>query len=279
MWAAIRYRRAQAVGLALLSALITACAVFAPLYERYLEQALLREGLTRYTQIGTAVTLDAVAVAGTAPDPTRVRALFPRSLVPIYDAGREMWTGHVNYSGVLGPSVVTVRAAQETCRGLRIVTGGCPTQAWQVLVSVDEARFQKWRLRDHLAAAETLPPGSVPRAFPQPWTIVGTYEQTNDPGHWLGVVLAGKAGVVRAPPHEAALMDDWVTPEATFDSGWFIGRLSVNYLLDDSVSLAALPGIAPAVAASEGPAQLENPSVSIGTRIDDLVAGVAEGQR
>lgn len=40
VWAAIRYRRAQAVGLALLSALITACAVFAPLYDSYLEQAL-----------------------------------------------------------------------------------------------------------------------------------------------------------------------------------------------------------------------------------------------
>jgi len=37
VWAAIRYRRAQALALALLSALITACAVFAPLYERSLE--------------------------------------------------------------------------------------------------------------------------------------------------------------------------------------------------------------------------------------------------
>ena len=42
MWAAIRYRRAQALTLLLLSALITACAVFAPLYERALEQEIGR---------------------------------------------------------------------------------------------------------------------------------------------------------------------------------------------------------------------------------------------
>ena len=51
MWAAIRYRRAQALALLLLSALITACAVFAPLYERNLEQSLLRDGLTRQSEI------------------------------------------------------------------------------------------------------------------------------------------------------------------------------------------------------------------------------------
>ena len=35
MWAAIRYRRAQAVALMLLSALLTACAVFAPVWEEF----------------------------------------------------------------------------------------------------------------------------------------------------------------------------------------------------------------------------------------------------
>ena len=55
MWAAIRYRRAQALTLLLLSALITACAVFAPLYERALEQSLLRDGLTRQSAVATSI--------------------------------------------------------------------------------------------------------------------------------------------------------------------------------------------------------------------------------
>jgi hypothetical protein len=60
VWAAIRYRRAQALALLLLSALITACAVFAPLYERNLEQSLLRDGLTRQSVISTSIVGEAV---------------------------------------------------------------------------------------------------------------------------------------------------------------------------------------------------------------------------
>lgn len=279
MWAAIRYRRAQAVGLALLSALITACAVFAPLYERDLEQALLREGLTRYSQADTAVTLDAVSVDGAVPDPARMRELFPRSLAPIYSAGRETWTGRVTYAGVRGASVVTVRAAQETCRGLRVVTGVCPTDAWQLLVSADEARVQRWRLGDHPVAPESLPPDTTRGTFPRPWTIVGTYQQLSDPGYWLGAGLTGKAGVVKPPPQEEVLMDDWVTPETTFTTDWMVGRLDVGYLLDDTVTLDDLPGITPAVATASGLGQQETPTVAVATRIEDLVAGVVEGQR
>jgi len=70
VWAAIRYRRAQAVALALLSTLITACAVFAPIYERSLEQSLLREGLKRNDVIATAISLD-TSRSGTSPPTQR----------------------------------------------------------------------------------------------------------------------------------------------------------------------------------------------------------------
>jgi hypothetical protein len=53
VWAAIAYRRALTLALLALSALITACAVFAPLYERSLEQSLLRDGLTQQSQLNT----------------------------------------------------------------------------------------------------------------------------------------------------------------------------------------------------------------------------------
>jgi len=42
MWSAIRYRRLQALVLLVLSALITACTVLAPLYDRAMQQALTR---------------------------------------------------------------------------------------------------------------------------------------------------------------------------------------------------------------------------------------------
>ena len=41
MWKLIRYRRVQSISIALLAALITTCAVFAPLYDRATQQALV----------------------------------------------------------------------------------------------------------------------------------------------------------------------------------------------------------------------------------------------
>lgn len=278
MWAAIRYRRSQALGLALLSALITACAVFAPLYESYLEQALLREGLTRYTLSDTAVTLTSVGVQGITPVPATARATFPASLGAIYDRGQEVWTGKIRHTGVAGDSTLIVRGAQETCRGLRIVTGSCPSQAFQMLVTVDEARIQGWKLGNRETAVEVTGPQST-NPLPQPFTIVGTYEQVPDPAHWLGAVLTGKAGHT-VGSGDTPLMDDWVTTEATFAAGWTNGQLEVTYLLDtQAITLDGLPDIVPAVAAASVAGQRGTPAVDVQTRIGDLAAGVVEGQR
>ena len=77
MWAAIRYRRAQAVALMLLSALLTACAVFAPLYERALEQSLLRDGLTRQSALSTSIVGESVQSPVSSPQPAGIRGIFP----------------------------------------------------------------------------------------------------------------------------------------------------------------------------------------------------------
>ena len=66
MRAAIAYRRAQALVLVLLSALVTACAVFAP-YERALEQAL-RNVLDTAHPADTALTVRAGRTAA-FPEP------------------------------------------------------------------------------------------------------------------------------------------------------------------------------------------------------------------
>ena len=76
MWAAIKYRRAQAAALALLSALLTACAVFAPLYERALEQSLLRDGLTRQSILDTSIVGESVQVLRSSHE-RAIRSLMP----------------------------------------------------------------------------------------------------------------------------------------------------------------------------------------------------------
>jgi hypothetical protein len=61
----------------LLSALISACAVFAPLYERALEQSLLRDGLTRQNAVATSIVGESVQADRVPPEPAVVRGTFP----------------------------------------------------------------------------------------------------------------------------------------------------------------------------------------------------------
>ena len=105
----------------LLSALLTACAVFAPLYERALEQSLLRDGLTRQSALATSIVGESVQSPVSSPQPAGIRGIFPVALAPFYDAGSDLWSGRVTYTGVVGlPSTVQLVGPQDTCRALEI---------------------------------------------------------------------------------------------------------------------------------------------------------------
>ncbi len=282
MWlAAIRYRPAQAVGLLLLSALITGCAVFAPLYQRALDQALLIDGLARDGVVATAVVLSSTAEADAPPDPRSVRQLVPEVLRSLYDGGSEMWSGRVRYNGVGGTgSKVFVRGPQDVCRGLVILDGVCPTLPYQILVSAAELKIQGWSLGTQLTPVEDQPTVASPGPLPSPFTIVGVYQQAADPGHWVNLVLAGRAGTSAIGASSAPLLDDWVTPAATFGSGWKADYLQVAYLLNrPKLQLDRLDGIPPAVDALRAQARTAQPAVSVNSGIDELVSTVVEGQR
>lgn len=282
MWlTAVRYRAAQAAGLLLLSALITACAVFAPLYQRALEQGLLIDGLTRDDVVSTAVVLSPGSDADAPPDPHGVRQLFPEGLKSLYDGGSDMWSGRVRYDGVAGMgSKVFVRGPQDTCRGLVIINGSCPTLPYQVLVSSAELRLQGWSLGTRLSPVEDQPTVASPAPFPSQFTIVGVYQQTPDPGHWLNIVLEGRAGTAEVGPSSRPLMDDWVTPAATFQTGWKVQSLQIAYLLDrNEVRLDRLDEIPPAIAALRSQAGNTRPAVRVSSGIDELVSTVEQGQQ
>jgi len=164
--------------LLLLSALITGCAVFAPVYQRALDQALLIDGLARNDVIATAVVLSTGADKGAPLDVRAVKQLFPAQLVPIYDGGSELWSGRVRYTGVSGGgSKVYVRGPQETCRGLVVVVGTCPTAPYEILVSAAELKIQGWTVGTLLTSVEDQPTVGSPDPFPSPFTIVGVYQQ------------------------------------------------------------------------------------------------------
>jgi len=199
VWAAIRYRRAQAVALMLLSALLTACAVFAPLYERALEQSLLRDGLTRQSALATSIVGESVQSPVSSPQPAGIRGIFPVALLPFYDAGSDLWSGRVTYTGVVGlPSTVQLVGPQDTCRALEITQGTCPSKPYEIAVSAAEAKVQGWQLGAQLNPTEVLVAGQQSQPFPKPFVVTALYRQLDDPGHWQGFGLEGRPA--RPPP-------------------------------------------------------------------------------
>ena len=178
MWAAIRYRRAQAVALLLVSALITGCVAFAPLYERALEQSLLRDGLVHQDAMATSVVAQAVETRDVLPSPERIRSALPAALAEVYDGGSDRWNGRATFTGVgASASTIDVYAPQDPCRGVEIVQGSCPASAWDLAVSADEARVQGWVIGTRLAAKEVVIGVADPGPLPQPFVVTGFYRQ------------------------------------------------------------------------------------------------------
>ncbi len=213
MWAAIAYRRAQALALLALSALITACAVFAPLYERSLEQSLLREGLTRQSQLDTdhRVVGDIPRRPAVPPSSSDARATMLATLAPLDDAGSDLWSGQLRYVGVAGEqSSVNIVGPQDVCRGMQLVQGACPAKPFEVAVSAAEAKLSGWQIGAQLTAVEAIPGVSDPPRFP-PFVVTAFFTQQDDPGHWMGISLEGRAGTSsRSCP--AGSSNGWPSP-------------------------------------------------------------------
>lgn len=294
MLAAIRYRPAQAALLALLSAIVVGCAAFAPLYERALEQSLVRAGLARLSSVGTAVELSNSGPADRL-DPARIQSVMPASLVAAYGPGRTTWHTIAQLNGHLGTGTVSVWSTAAGCPGLTLQTGRCPQSPFEVLVSTQEAALEGWPVGTALAAKETYaPPGQTSPPFPTPMTVVGTYTQVPDDPAWLGITLAGRAGGTAPGLVGEPLMDALVTSESTFApmSGdgrttwraWGSVMLTVTYILDrDRIGVDDIAGLASTIARaqSEGLAAETSglPRVTLRTGLGELGADILEGQR
>ena len=200
-----RHRPAQAVSLLLLSALVSATAVFGPLYARSVEHGLLRDALSRSTVMATGAVAEAQSDGQTVPAVTKVSTAMPASVRRAFHAPVATVSGQV----VLRQSqrrggvdvLTTAYAPLAGCAHLTVTAGACPTGPSQVMVSTAEAAFEGWHVGDvvELVAA----PGGVPPRTPgsagagavgQRATVVGTYDQVPDDAAWFGLRLTGRAG-------------------------------------------------------------------------------------
>lgn len=225
----LRYRPFQAVAIATLAALITACAAFAPMYDRAMRQAL--------TDISIARTPAAVAglqMTGTTqlggftfashnrtdpPTPEAVADQLPEDLRGSYD------------DPVLGYSAVVISEPGRSsdprgqliwregqCDHVTMVEGSCPDAAGEIAISeADAANFE-------LGAGDTVRVSGIPRdrgertVVPSvPLVVTGIYEQQRA-DFWFGLNLTGLSGAVDTTPPPHVQHDIWLTERGTFDS-------------------------------------------------------------
>ena len=279
-WAAVRYRRSQSLALVLVSALVTTCAVFAPMFVRTLEQGLLRARLVERDVADTTVLLRA---SRTIDEPDRT----PGDLATAMPPEATSWFGdrvgmttadtEVAPRAGLQTSPLRLVARDDVCDHLELTSGRCPQAAGEVLVSAADATAWGWTEGQVFEVDDPSAVGTQDAAAPTvPLTVVGVYRTKDDPDYWLRTQVDGKSGFPLARGVSIVpAVDDFLTVEDTFADGWSQAAVSVEYPLDRSrVSLATVPLISAALAgldrAKEG--------VSVSTPVPDLVASISSGR-
>jgi hypothetical protein len=234
VWKLIRHRRAQALAIAALAALITACAAFAPLYDRAMQQALVQERLSaapvqisglRLTARSSTAGPDAVAAA--VPDDLRP---YLREPTP---SGRVAVTRRpgATYSPT-GP--LTWR--EGFCDHVTFRAGACPARALEIAVSEADAANFGWKVGTRIPVFErisdpTLDPDDAPRPTLR---VVGVYGvQRGD--YWFGRLVSGRSGS-SDPDTSQPQTDDLLTDAATLTGpdapGWLAPTVELDFPLD-----------------------------------------------
>ncbi len=142
MWAALRHRKGAAITLALVSALVVTCAVFAPVFARSVDQALLREHITG---AGAQETATEITWQRTQTDqdvlPEDVAESVPGDLAAVSDEPISVMRSSTTIVTTKGkqPSPVALRSRSGVCDHLEVAVS-CPSAAGEVLVSRADSR-------------------------------------------------------------------------------------------------------------------------------------------
>lgn len=274
MWAAIRYRRAQAAALMLLAALIATCAALAPLYTRALEQGLLRQAVFQAAPADTALTIKATRTP-TTPDLalSRLAEVVPPAVRDLHEPGVGTYNGQVIFEVFPNRpgAPVDLIYRDHMCEHVRMTAGSCPAAKGQIAVTSDEATFWKWKPGDRFSVTERDAPAG---ATPQVLTVAGVYEQVPDDAYWMRLKLDGRSGGTIDGGDTPAL-DSWITAAPTFEGAWGNARLTMQYPLDRrGLTLDDVPAAASAIAATRA----DSGTIEVISPMAGLLAGIREGQ-
>ncbi len=214
---AMRYRLGQAVVISLLSALITACAVFAPLYDRAMRQAAVAVTLDDATSVERDLQIfgpsadyllertDPAALTRQLPDSSHFdEPVTGRNAIADLELG----------SPTAPEGDLWWREGQ--CDHIKITTGTCPDRSREILITENEAETYGFTIGTTVRSLAGKPPPDV--NFHQPPTPIVTYEvvgtyRADDEAWWQGLRLEGLAGIAAG---DVAQHDVWLTDESTF---------------------------------------------------------------
>lgn len=294
MWTALRYRKGQAAALAALAALVTACAVFAPLYDRTMLQSLVDVRLAHTTPLLSGLQVESSAreqsggyytkdPAG-AMAPAALLDEVPRSARASYDEPVLGWTDNV----VVQPDRPGSLAGQlmwrtDQCDHVH-VTGRCPEAAGETLVSSADLAALHLKVGQTLTVADPRPV-DFPVGPTRELTIVGSYDVV--PGDdWFVFPLTGSSGAPTESIPVHTTHDAWLTVEETFstgqplmEAGSYVGlrlrpeRVGADEVLQLGDTLTRLRAATATESAASGP------RIRITTGLTDIADDVRSQQR
>ena len=197
-WSSLRFarrtawghRRGQTLALVAVSALITACTAFAPVYDRAMQQALVDTLLARASPADRAVTVvsEAVVDAGGATearDPRDLQTLVPRDLSAQLGPPVLGRTAFVTPEPGAFPPTGPLVWREGACEHVRVLSGACPGAPGEILVSTTDV--ENFGLV--LGSTVTVRPVLDEQAG-VPLQVVGTYAP-RDGSWWQGLTLVG----------------------------------------------------------------------------------------
>lgn len=195
MLAAVRYRRAQALVLSVLSTLVITCLTLAPLYTRALEQASVRTLLAGASAEQTGLRLASASASQPklALIPDRLLELVPARTRASFGQPVRQTVVEVRRMPLLGQPGGRLLAREQACDHVRFVAGSCPTAAGEIAVSTDQAATFQMVVGSSLEVGEWDGAVSSVEVSPRATLrVVGVYSVVPD-GYWAGDRLTGDA--------------------------------------------------------------------------------------
>lgn len=277
MWAALRHRRGQVIALALVSALVATCAVFAPVFARSVDQALLRVSVE---QAGPVVAATAISQGRTSETrtvlPAAITALVPEELAEVSATPIEVMRHATTIVPQEGkkPSPVVLRSRSAACEHLEI-EGRCPSAPGEIIVSAADAKAWGWAPGRTFEISQSKYTRFEPDPPPVELTVVGVYTVVDDPGYWLGDRPDGKSGVPQQDLDLVPGVDDFITAEQTFAD--VLPRAVAVVVLPLDTTSATLESL-PRAAAAAADLQTEHPELRVDESAQQLVDSIETGR-